>query len=60
MQRSSSVANKIFCWIFSLPRSSAWKLSHQSSRKITADLFYVRRTDEVQANWKGNENDVVS
>lgn len=37
MRRSSSVAIKIFC--FSLLRSSVWKLSHPSDRKIAFDLF---------------------
>ena len=44
MRRSSSIAIKIF----SFPRSSAWKLSHQSGRKIAVDLFFVRRTDKVE------------
>ena len=34
----SSIAIKIF----SLPRSSAWKLGYQSGRKIGVDLFSVR------------------
>ena len=41
----SSIAIKIF----SLPRSSAWKLGYQSGRKIGVDLFFVRRTDNVEA-----------
>ena len=35
--------------IFSLLRSSAWKLVHLAGRKIAVDLFSVRRTDEVEA-----------
>ena len=45
MRRSSSISIKIF----SLPRSSAWELGHQSGRKIAIDLFLIRRTDEVEA-----------
>ena len=45
MRRSSSIAIKIF----SLLRSSAWKLGHQSGKKIAVDLFSVRRTDKVEA-----------
>ena len=26
-----------------------WKLSHQSGRKIAVDLFFVGRTDKVEA-----------
>ena len=44
MRKSSSIAIKIF----SLPRSSAWELGHQSGRKIAVDLFFVRRTDKVE------------
>ena len=44
MRRSSSIAIKIF----SLPRSSAWELGHQSGRKKAVDLFSVRRTDKVE------------
>ena len=43
--KSSSIAIKIF----SLPRSSAWELGHQSGRKIAVDLFSVGRTDKVEA-----------
>ena len=45
MRKSSSIAIKIF----SLPRSSAWELGHQSGRKIAVDLFSIRRTDKVEA-----------
>lgn len=43
MRRSSSLAIEIF----SLPRSSAWELGHQSRQKIAVDLFSVRRTDNT-------------
>ena len=45
MRKSSSIAIKIF----SLPRSSAWELGHQSGRKIAVDLFSVGTMDKVEA-----------